>query len=75
MLPFRVKDLGGVTPMNPLLKVVGLALGLWLAIFYGLEVIATVFDPYHNSGGPAIISAVITAFIGYSWISKSAKKN
>jgi hypothetical protein len=60
--------------MNELLKLAGLVFLIWLAIFYVLEVLATMNDPYHNSGGPAIMAAAITAFIAYSWIRKALKK-
>ena len=60
--------------MNGLLKLAGIVFLIWLGLFYVLEIFAAMDDPYHNSGGPAVMSAVITAFIAYSWISKSLKK-
>ena len=61
--------------MNSLIKLAGLVLLIWLGIFYVLEVFATGLDPYHNSGGPLLISAVITAFIAYVWFGKALKKS
>lgn len=66
-------QLGAV--MSGLLKLIGLAFAIWLGIFYALEVVATALDPYHNSGGPAIMSAVITAIIAYSWFRKTVRKS